>query len=149
PYLDECVAGYLGVHVWRGFAYPDPDGDEYALYAAPWFAQVGQALARLVGLLPLVRAHAGAAGWDETLPKGLSAGLAQLGWQEHVRQPTVHFLGDTMRPAPWIKLFYLAAGGAASAAQEWTLETLEALPWCEIPPGEESSEDAAMVESAL
>src|SRR6185503_10828965 len=71
-YLDECVAGWLGVHVLPQLAYPD--GDE-GLYAAPWFAQVGQALVRVAGLENVLRAHAGVVPWRDALPDGLGAAL--------------------------------------------------------------------------
>src|SRR5262249_14422924 len=42
PHLDECVAGWLGVYVHPELAYPSAGGD--AIFAAPWLAQVGQAI---------------------------------------------------------------------------------------------------------
>src|SRR5262249_14548902 len=67
PYLDECVAGWLGVYVLPEFAYPLPENDD-AIFAAPWLAQVGQAMARAFGVRSVIRAHAGASPWEEALP---------------------------------------------------------------------------------
>ncbi len=44
-YLDECIAGWLSVRALPAFAYPDA-GASNAIFAAPWFLQIGQALAR-------------------------------------------------------------------------------------------------------
>ena len=66
-HLDECVAGWLGVHVHREFAYPAPGHDD-AIFAAPWLSQIGQALARAFGIRAVIRAHGGAEPWDAALP---------------------------------------------------------------------------------
>jgi hypothetical protein len=145
-YVDECVAGYLGVRVLPGFAFPGV-GEANAIYAAPWFAQVGQALVRAVGIGPVLRAHAGAMSWEEALPSGLARKLAQLGWADHVARRSVHFLSDNWRPEPWMKLFFLAAAGVSVDAH--TLASLEALPWTEVPPGEEDPFDEQIVADAL
>src|SRR5262249_12941983 len=64
PHFDECIAGWLGVYVHPELAYPAV-GEDDALYAAPWLAQVGQAVARAFGIDAVVRAQAGAARWED------------------------------------------------------------------------------------
>ena len=144
PYLDECVAGYLGVRVIPELAFPRV-GEPYAIYAAPWFAQVGQALVRAVGIGPVLRAQAGEIAWEAALPTGLARALARLGWADHVARRSVHFLSDGWRPEPWMKLFFLAGAGAGADLEAATWASLEALPWAEIPVGAEgvdAAEDA-------
>ncbi len=143
-YLDECVAGWLGVHVLPQFAYPD--GDE-GLFATPWFAQVGQALVRVAGLGKVVRAHAGVIPWADALPSGLGAALERLGWEDYVEQRRMHLLSDNFRPDPWLKLFFLAQAGAPLGAL--TLASLDALDWSAVPPGDESPMDGEVIADAL
>jgi len=100
-YLDECVAGHVGVLAHPAFAYPT-EADVDALYASPWFAQVGQALARVVGTPALVRAHAGAADWRDVLPDGFLDEALAAGWNEYVERRGPHFLSDSFRPDPWL-----------------------------------------------
>ena len=102
-YLDECVAGHLGVLAHPPFAYPGPD-DADGLFCAPWFAQIGQALARAIGLGPLVRAHAGVARWQDVLPAGFLDAALRRGWQEYLDRRGPHFLSDGFRPEPWLAL---------------------------------------------
>jgi len=102
-YLDECVAGFLGVHVHPAFAFPGADEAD-GLYATPWFAQVGQALARVVGLAPLVRAHTGAVPWADVLPAGFAEAALARGWQEYLEHRGPHFLSDSFHPEPWLAL---------------------------------------------
>jgi hypothetical protein len=145
-HLDECVAGWLGVTVLRGFAWPDP-GDEGALYAALSFAQVGQALARACGAGAVVRAHAGVTPWAEALPAGLADALVRLGWQDYLDGRQLHLLSDPARPERWMKLFFLAAAGAP--LDGCTLESLQALSWTEVPAGDESALDDQILVDAL
>jgi hypothetical protein len=145
-YLDECVAGWLGVRVLRELAYPAP-GDDNGLYAAPWFAQVGLALARAAGPERVVAAQSGALGWREALPGGLADALARLAWQDYCATRPIHFLSDSFRPDPWMKLFFLAAAG--QPLDGWTLPSLAGLPWREVPAGQESPLDGEMVAEAL
>ena len=91
-HLDECLAGWLGVVVHRELAY----GNDDALYAAPFLSQIGQAFARRFGVRATLRAHAGI----EPLPLELAA----IGWADWRARKTVHFLSDTMDPAPWVGL---------------------------------------------
>jgi hypothetical protein len=99
-YLDECVAGFLGVHIHPAFAFPRADEAD-GLYGTPWFAQVGQALARVVGLAPLVRAHTGAVPWADVLPVGFAEAALARGWQEYLERRGPHFLSDSFHPEPW------------------------------------------------
>jgi hypothetical protein len=89
--LDECVAGWLTVRLVPGFAFRD-DG-EGAVFAAPWFAQVGLALERAVGLAPLVRGE---------LPARLAEPLARMGWADLRARRPLHFLSDPYAPQPWL-----------------------------------------------
>jgi hypothetical protein len=122
-YLDECVAGHIGVRVLPELAYPAA-GEANGLYAAPWFAQVGQALARLVGIERLVAAHAGLAAWADVIGPELSAALRHLGWQDYLAHRGAHLLSDAFHPEPWLE-----AIGA--------------------PPDESEDEDTAIVVDAL
>lgn len=146
-YLDECIAAHLGARLRPETLWP-AEGEVYALYGAPWLAQVGQALARTVGETALLRAHAGAASWSQILPDGLEAKLCALGWSEYLATRDVHFLSSSLRPEPWMKLFFLAAGGAP--LDGWTLESLAALPWREVPAGpDDDAADRAILRRAL
>ena len=103
PQLDECVAGWLAVHVWPEFAYPAPGHDD-AIYAAPWLSQIGQAFARVHGIAPIVRAHAGQIAWREALPAAALARIETACRDDWARRRTLHFLSDTLDPDPWIRL---------------------------------------------
>jgi hypothetical protein len=143
-YLDECVAGALCVRVFPQFAFPD--GDE-GIFATPWFAQVGQALARAAGWRNLLRAHAGVVPWMEALPAGLAAALERLGWEDYVESRRLHLLSDNFRPEPWLKAIFLAQAGAS--LERHTLRSLSELSWSEVPPGDESPLDEEVVRHAL
>jgi hypothetical protein len=123
-YLDECVAGHLGVLALPELAYPAP-GEDNGLFAAPWIAQVGRALARVVGLAPLLRAHAGVAAWSDVVLPALLGSLVELGWREYLEARAPHFLSDNLHPARWLALIYAA------------------------PPPEDAAEDAAHLGDAL
>jgi hypothetical protein len=101
PHLDECIAGWLGVHIHAGVMYPAGDHDD-ALYAAPWLAQVVRAIARAFGVGNLVRAHAG--GDQTALPHAFATAAAQLGLDNWRARRMLHFLSDTFDPAPWVAL---------------------------------------------
>lgn len=124
-HLDECIAGWLGVHVHPEFAYPAP-GEDDAIFAAPWLAQIGQAIARAFGVRAVVRAHAGAARWADALPAPFVAAAARLGRDDWRARRTLHFLSDTLDPDPWVGLA-LAAGAGRPLAGE-TLASLARLP---------------------
>ncbi len=146
PYLDECIPAFLGTLLLKGTVWPEEHEND-ALFGGPWLVQVGQALARTIGLGPLVRAHAGLVQWDTVLPSSLAERLLELGWEEHSAHGSIHFLTSRQRPEPWMKLFFLAASGVA--LESWTLDRLDLLPWCDIPPGNEAPEDMAILENAL
>lgn len=103
PHLDECMAGWLAVHVWPEFAYPAPGWDD-AIYAAPWLSQVGQAFARAFGIRAIVRAQAGAMPWDAALPPALVEELTRRAWRDWTKRHSLHFLADTLDPDPWVEL---------------------------------------------
>jgi hypothetical protein len=113
PHLDECIAGWLGVYIHPELAYPADDHDD-ALYAAPWLAQVGHAIARAFGIPNLVRAHAG--GDHAALPRSFVTAAARLGWDDWRARRTLHLLSDTFDPAPWVALALALAGGADRVA---------------------------------
>ena len=125
-HLDECLAGWLGVHVHRELAYP-AEGHDDALYGAPWLSQVGQAFARAVGVRAAIRAHAGV----EPLPFE----VADIGWADWRARKTLHFLSDTMLPDPWVGL---ALTGRFAAPDLAALE---------LPP--DTALDRAIVTDAL
>jgi 2-polyprenyl-3-methyl-5-hydroxy-6-metoxy-1,4-benzoquinol methylase len=103
PHLDECIAGWLAVHVWPEFAYPAPGCDD-AIYAAPWLAQIGQAFARRFGIGPIVRAHSGSVTWREALPADFVGKLERIAWADWDERGTLHFLSDTFDPEPWLAI---------------------------------------------
>jgi hypothetical protein len=131
-YLDECLAGWLGTRALAG------DND---LFAAPWLAQVGQALARVVGAERLRAAHAGATPWEAVLPPGLPDAIRARAWQDYLATRPLHLLSDATAPDPWMKLFFLAAAGAPLDP---------AIAWREVPPGaEDDAADAEILDDAL
>lgn len=142
PYLDECVAAWLGALAFPALAVPAP-GDDAAMYMAAWFTQVGAHLARLFGQDALVRAHAGLVPWEDVLPPGLLATLERLAWEQWLAGRQLSFLGDTDRPDPWIKAFWLAAAGRLDARV--TLPELAACPWRDLPRGPWSPDDDALL----
>jgi SAM-dependent methyltransferase len=144
PHLDECIAGWLGVHVHPELAYPSGDHDD-ALYAAPWLAQVGQAIARAFGIGSLVRAHAG--GDPAALPRSFVTAAARLGWDDWRARRTLHVLSDTFGPAPWVALA-LAIGGGRSPAGE-TLASLAATPLATLVLPDDPAFDRRVVEDGL
>lgn len=147
-HLDECVAGWLGVYVHPEFAYPAP-GEDDAIYASPWLAQIGQAIARAFGRDAVIRAHAGGELWDAAVPKAFVDTAARLGWADWLDRRTLHFLSDTLDPAPWIAL--ALAAGAGRPLGEHTLSTLASLPLSSLanalPPDPDG--DRAIVVDAL
>jgi len=144
PYLDECLAAYVGSRALAETAWPG-DGED-ALYGAPWLMQTGQALARATGGAVL-DAHAGRVAWSRALSPALASALVRLGWDEYRATRDSHFLTSNYRPEPWIKLFFLAAAGGALGGV--TLDSLDALAWGEIPVGDETDEDARILADAL
>lgn len=105
PHLDECIAGWIGVHLWPELAYPEGDRDD-AIYAAPWLAQVGQAVARAFGAGAVIRAQRGEGLWDALLPKPFVDAATRFGWDDWRRRRTLHFLSDTFDPDPWLALVW-------------------------------------------
>jgi hypothetical protein len=105
PHLDECIAGWYGVHVWPEMVYPTGDHDD-AIYAAPWLAQVGQAVARAFGADPVMRAHRGEVAWEAALPRTFVEDVTRFGWADWCRRRTQHFLSDTFDPDPWLALVW-------------------------------------------
>ena len=103
PHLDECIGGWLAVHVWPEFAYPEPGHDD-AIYAAPWLAQVGQAFARAFGITRIVRAQAGAMPWDAALPPAVVEAVTRRAWTDWRARRSLHVLADTLDPDPWVAL---------------------------------------------
>lgn len=145
-HLDECVAGWLGVHVHPEFAYPAAGCDD-AIFAAPWLSQIGQALARAFGIRALVRAHGGAEPWDAALPASFVDAAARLGWDDWRARRSLHFLSNTLDPAPWVALALVAgAGGDLTGA---TLAGLAATPLSTLVLPDDPDFDRAIVEDAL
>ncbi|MGN6105614.1 MAG: hypothetical protein ACTHU0_10955, partial [Kofleriaceae bacterium] len=143
PHLDECIGGWLGVHVWPELAYPVVGHDD-ALFAAPWLAQVGQAVARGFGVRATIHAYSTGC-W----PTRFLEASVRLAWQDWRSRRTLHLLSDTFAPEPWVALG-LAAGAGRSLEGE-TLASLARLPLvslaAELP--EEPELDRAIVEDGL
>jgi hypothetical protein len=147
-YIDECVAAWLGVTVMPEFAFPAP-GEDNGLFATPWFAQVGQALARVAGAERLVAAQAGLRPWAEVLPAGLAAALARLGRADYEATRPLHLLSDSFAPDRWMKLCFLAAAEAVEV-ETISLAELAARPWSQVPAGaEDAALDGAIVRDGL
>jgi len=145
-HLDECVAGWLGVHVHREFAYPAVGYDD-AIFAAPWLSQIGQALARAFGIRAVLRAHGGAEPWDAALPASFVDAAARLGWDDWCARRSLHFLSNTLDPAPWVALALVAAAGGDLTRA--TLAGLAATPLSELALPHDPGFDRAIVEDAL
>ncbi len=114
-HLDECVAGWLGVHVDREFAYP-AIGEDDAIYAAPWLSQVGQAIARAFGPRSVIRAHVGDDRWTNVVPTAFLDHAARLGWSDWLARRSLHLLSDTLAPEPWVALALLCGAGRCPGA---------------------------------
>jgi hypothetical protein len=149
-YLDECVAGYLGIRQLPSFAYPPP-GEDVGIFSAPWFAQVGQALCRAIGVEAVVRAQAGLVAWEQAMPPGLWRALVRVGWRDWLDGRYLHFLANPLAPDPWLKLIFLGAGNALDEndPRQASLAALAALPWSEVPVGDEVAFDRTIVEDGL
>jgi hypothetical protein len=128
------------VHVLPDFAY-----GEGALYAAPWFAQVGQALARVIGVSTMVQAHAGRLPWAEALPGALQRSLERAGFDDYCAHRQPHLLSNGFRPQPWLKLICLAAAGEELRS----LDEAARRPWREISSGPETEFDELILSDAL
>ncbi|HTL33663.1 MAG TPA: methyltransferase [Kofleriaceae bacterium] len=124
-HLDECIGGWLGVHVWPEFAVPRDDRDD-AIPHAPLLAQVGQAFARAFGVKAIVRAQCGATPWRDVLGERTFAMAHALCEEDWRARRTLHFLSDTLRPMPWVA-FALAAGAGHPLAVH-TVRSLAELP---------------------
>lgn len=146
PYLDECLAGWIGVLAYPGLAYPPP-GEDGALCLAPAFGQVGDHLMRLFGKDALVAAHAGVRGWREVFPDPLVGVWERMAWEQWLRAEPVHFLGEPGAAAPWLKAAWLAAAGALPADAGW--DQLVAWPWSAVPVPVPTAPDAALVRRAI
>lgn len=144
PHLDECIAGWLGVHVHPELAYPAA-GEDDALYAAPWLAQVGQAVARAYDLRCVVRAHAAGEHASLSLPFIMTA--MRVGWADWRARRPLHLLSDTFEPKPWVALALLAGVGAP--LHDATLASLAATPLADIPLHDDPPFDRAIVADAL
>ncbi|MCX5743735.1 MAG: hypothetical protein NT062_14680 [Proteobacteria bacterium] len=110
-HLDECVGGWLGVHVHPAFAYPASDEND-AIYAAPWLAQVGQAIVRAFGIRAVIRTHAGV---ERGLPPAFLDDVARLAREDWATRRSAHLLADPRDPEPWLALIepYLDAADPA------------------------------------
>ncbi len=131
PLLDECLSGYLGVLAHRATAYPVA-GDDTAMFGAPLFAQVGQALVRVFGFAPLLRAHAGLVSWEDVCGTGFVAAAANLGSALFVAEGhPLHLLAGGQRPELWLKLIALEEAGELTP-EHADPAVLEATSWSAI-----------------
>lgn len=96
PHLDECTGGWLGVHVLPEFAYPAPGHDD-AIYASPWLAQIGAAMARVFGIERVIA---------NQLPDDFVAAADRMYWDYWAAHKPLHFLADTLDPKPWLALIF-------------------------------------------
>lgn len=147
PYLDECLASYLGAQALPELAFPR-EGGPRSLYGAPWLVQVGQALMRAAGPA-LTEAHGGARPFAAVLPPGLLPAVWRLGWDEYRQRREAHLLSSNYTPEPWLKLFTLAAAGALPVPESLSLADLAIRPWTDIPTPEEAPLDAEILEYGL
>lgn len=129
PYLDECIAGYLGVLLRPQLAFPDP-GQDNGLFRAPRLSQVGQSLASVTGVGALLAAQAGIVPWREVLGEELLEAVETISWALYAEGREVHFLSGLEHPELWHKLFALAR---ADQALPKSLDGLRALDWRDIP----------------
>lgn len=102
PYLDEAVAGALGVHLLPETAFPTADHE--ALEGFLTFAQVGLALIDTVGLEPVLMAQAGLVDWDTLIPE-LRQRALDLYWPRFLAAPAAHLHPDWDDPRPFADLF--------------------------------------------
>lgn len=106
PYLDEAIAGGLGVHLLPETAFPAPDQE--ALEGFLTFAQVGLALIDRLGLDSVLLAQAGLVDWDTLIPN-LRQRALDLYWPRFLAAPAAHLHPDWDDPRPWAELFDPAA----------------------------------------
>lgn len=111
PYLDEAIAGYLGLRLLPDAVLAPPARPSPLAGWMP-FVLVGQALARLWGEDALLRAQAGVVSWEATLGAEVCAALERRWWQEHRALLQISLHPDTARPARWMRLLELGALGA-------------------------------------
>ncbi|HRE92246.1 MAG TPA: hypothetical protein PK095_24230, partial [Myxococcota bacterium] len=102
PYLDEAIAGGLGVHLLPETAFPTSDYE--ALEGFLTFAQVGLALIDRLGLEPVLLAQAGLIDWDTLIPN-LRQRALDLYWPRFLAAPAAHLHPDWDDPRPWAELF--------------------------------------------
>jgi hapalindole-type alkaloid chlorinase len=146
PNLDECVTAYLGVRAAPNLLLSEP-GEANGLQVIGWYAQVGQALARVVGWEHLVRAYTGVESWSAVLSPALSRAIVRLAWDDyfHYRHPS--FQPRVYRPDAWLKLFFLS--GAGVDVERFDMAALERLPWTDVPAGEPAPFDEEIVRDGL
>ena len=146
PNLDECITAYLGVRAAPNLLVPEP-GEDNALQEFGWYAQVGQALARVVGWDRLLQAYTGVQSWSAVLSPALSRALVCLGWNDYFLYRDLSFHSLVYRPDPWLKLFFLS--GAGFDLEGLDLTQLTQLPWSDIPPGSPTPLDEEIVRDGL
>lgn len=149
PYLDECVAGYLGVLILPSFAWPESPDHDNALLASPWFVQVGQALVRAFGLTPIVQAQSGHIPWSEALPPALIDACERLGWSLYTAGREPHLLSGNTRPDPWLKLFAWAAHDPDHLAAFTASHDLTRAPYPPSTAPSDLTQDTRAVADAL
>lgn len=105
PYLDEAIAGALGVHFLPETAFPTANHE--ALDGFLTFAQVGLALIDRVGLEPVLLAQAGLTDWDQLIPgfPPLRERALALYWPRFLAAPAAHLHPDWDDPRPFADLF--------------------------------------------
>lgn len=112
PYLDEALAGGLGIVFEPRSAFPD--GGE-ALEGFLTFAQVGLRAIDTLGLDRVLLAQAGLIAWDELVPD-LVHRADTLYWPRFLASPAGHLHPDTDNPAPFADLFGPSRCGPRASA---------------------------------
>jgi len=146
PHIDECCAVYFGVR-----AAPDlmlsTAATANALQSTSWYFQLGQVLARTVGADALIRAYVGTVAWSAVLRPELLRALSHLAWEDYAADRESSFLSRAYAPDAYAKLFYLSAAGRTIAAS--SAASLDALPWADVPAGEEQSLDGGALRDGI
>ncbi|MCW5808983.1 MAG: hypothetical protein KIT31_41910 [Deltaproteobacteria bacterium] len=145
-HLDECIGGWLCARVLPELAFPAA-GEDDAIYATPWLAQVGLAIAHAFGAGPTIAAHAGARVWASATSPAFVAAAARLGWDDWCARRPLHLLCDVLDPLPWIALAFAAARGMPVA--DATLAGLRELSLHAVAPAADPAADRAVVAEAL
>lgn len=115
PYLDEAIAGALGVLTLEATALPSSHhrAEGEALEGFLTYAQLGLALATTVGVEPLLLAQCGSRPWAEVLPDGAQDRALSLYWRRFAVRAEAHLHPDPDDPAPFLEALVGLPGSEA------------------------------------